>query len=96
MPLNYRLKQGDHVEIVTSAVADPNPSWLNFVETGRAKSAIKEFLKQQYKNTDYIKGKELVESRLKSLEVELKEVPNEIIDGALFNYEGIDTINRFT
>ncbi|QIW10448.1 bifunctional (p)ppGpp synthetase/guanosine-3',5'-bis(diphosphate) 3'-pyrophosphohydrolase [Francisella sp. LA112445] len=95
VPLNYRLKQGDHVEIVTSAVADPNPSWLNFVETGRAKSAIKEFLKQQYKNTDYIKGKELVESRLKSLEVELKEVPNEIIDGALFNYEGIDTINRF-
>ena len=95
MPLNYRLKQGDHVEIVTSAVADPNPSWLNCVETGRAKSAIKEFLKQQYKNTDYIKGKELVESRLKELEIELKEVPNEIIDGALFNYEGINTINRF-
>ncbi|MDE4984243.1 TGS domain-containing protein, partial [Francisella tularensis] len=32
-PLNYRLKQGDNVEIITSAIADPNPAWLKFVET---------------------------------------------------------------
>lgn len=95
VPLNYRLKQGDNVEIITSAIADPNPAWLNFVETGRAKSAIKEFLKQQYKNVDYIKGKEIIEGELKTLGVDLHDVPSEIIDGALFNYEGIDTINRF-
>ncbi|AIT08952.1 GDP diphosphokinase [Candidatus Francisella endociliophora] len=95
VPLNYRLKQGDNVEIITSAVADPNPAWLNFVETGRAKSAIKEFLKQQYRNVDYIRGKDIVEGELRLLGVELRDVPSEIIDGALFNYEGIDTINRF-
>lgn len=93
--LNYRLKQGDNVEIVTSAVADPNPAWLNFVETGRAKSAIKEFLKQQYENIDFIRGKDIVEGELRLLGVELRDVPGEIIDGALFNYEDIDTINRF-
>ncbi|MBK2114200.1 RelA/SpoT family protein, partial [Francisella orientalis] len=95
VPLNYRLKQGDNVEIVTSVVADPNPAWLEFAETSRAKSAIKDFLKQQYRNIDYIRGKDIVEGELRLLGVDLKEVPNEIIDGALFNYEGIDTINRF-
>ncbi|MEY8766323.1 MULTISPECIES: RelA/SpoT family protein [Francisella] len=95
VPLNYRLKQGDNIEIVTSAVADPNPAWLEFAETSRAKSAIKDFLKQQYKNIDYIRGKDIVEGELRLLGVDLREVPNEIVDGALFNYEGIDTINRF-
>jgi len=95
VPLNYRLKQGDNVEIITSAVAVPNPAWLEFAETSRAKSAIKDFLKQQYRNIDYIRGKDIVEGELRLLGVDLKEVPNEIVDGALFNYEGIDTINRF-
>lgn len=95
VPLNYRLKQGDNIEIITSAIADPNPAWLNFVETGRAKSSIKDFLNQQAKNLDYIRGKDIVEGELRLLGVELRDVPSEIIDGALFNYEGIDTVNRF-
>ncbi|QIV94358.1 RelA/SpoT family protein [Allofrancisella frigidaquae] len=93
--LNYRLKQGDNIEIVTSAVADPNPAWLDFVETGRAKSAIKDFLKQQYKNVNYITGKEFVESKLQEHNIDIKSIPNGIINGALFNYEGIETVNRF-
>lgn len=95
VPLNYRLNQGDNIEVVTSAIADPNPAWLKFVETGRAKTAIKDFLKDQYKNADYIKGKEIVEGMLKSSGIELRDIPSEIVDGALFNYEGIETINRF-
>ena len=93
--LNYRLNQGDNVEIITSAIADPNPAWLNFVETSRAKSAIKDFIKEQYKNVDYIRGKNIVEGELHLLGIELREIPSEIIDGALFNYAGIETINRF-
>ena len=93
--LNYRLNQGDNVEIVTSVIADPNPAWLNFVETSRAKSAIKDFIKEQHKNLDYIRGKDIVENELHLLGVELREIPSEIIDGALFNYAGIETINRF-
>ena len=93
--LNYRLNQGDNVEIITSSIADPNPTWLNFVETSRAKSAIKDFIKEQYKNIDYIRGKDIVEGELRLLGAELREIPSEIIDGALFNYAGIETINRF-
>ncbi len=95
VPLNYRLHQGDNVEIITSAIADPNAAWLNFVETIRAKSAIKDFIKEQYKNLDYIRGKDIVEGALRLRGVELKDIPSEIIAGALFNYAGIETLNRF-
>lgn len=95
VPLNHRLSQGDNIEIITSAIADPNPSWLKFVETGRAKTAIKDFLKDQYKNIDYIRGRDIVEGELRLAGIELRNIPSEIVDGALFNYEGIETINRF-
>ena len=95
VPLNYRLRQGDNIEIITSALADPNPYWLNFVETNRAKSAIKGFLKQQSQNIDYIRGRDIVYGELRLLGIEIKDIPSEIIEGALFNYEGIDSINKF-
>src|SRR5260370_12188974 len=45
MPLRTELKSGDQVEIMTSPTARPNPSWLNFVGTGKARSRIRHFLK---------------------------------------------------
>ena len=45
MPLRTELKNGDHVEILTSPTARPNPSWLSFVGTGKARSRIRHFLK---------------------------------------------------
>ena len=45
MPLRTELKNGDHVEILTSPTARPNPSWLSFVATGKARSRIRHFLK---------------------------------------------------
>ena len=45
VPLRTELKNGDVVEIVTAAVASPNPAWLGFVRTGRARSKIRHHLK---------------------------------------------------
>ncbi|MBB5191804.1 GTP pyrophosphokinase [Silvimonas terrae] len=45
VPLRSRLKSGDQVEVVTAAHAKPNPSWLTFVSTGKARSHIRHFLK---------------------------------------------------
>ena len=45
MPLRTELKNGDHVEILTAPTARPNPSWLSFVGTGKARSRIRHFLK---------------------------------------------------
>lgn len=44
-PLRTKLKSGDRVEIVTAPYAKPNPAWLSYVATGRARSHIRHFLK---------------------------------------------------
>ncbi len=44
-PLRTKLKSGDRVEIITAPYAKPNPSWLSYVATGRARSHIRHFLK---------------------------------------------------
>ena len=45
VPLRTELKSGDVVQIITSETATPNPAWLGFVKTGRARSKIRSFLK---------------------------------------------------
>ena len=45
MPLRTELKNGDQVEIITAAHANPNPAWLSYVRTGRARSKIRHFPK---------------------------------------------------
>ena len=45
MPLRSELNNGDVVEVVTSPHAQPNPAWLGFVKTGRARSKIRHYLK---------------------------------------------------
>ena len=45
VPLRTELRNGDRVEIITASHAKPNPLWLNYVITGRARSHIRHFLK---------------------------------------------------
>jgi GTP pyrophosphokinase len=45
VPLRTELRNGDVVEVITSSVASPNPAWLGFVRTGRARSKIRHHLK---------------------------------------------------
>ncbi|MCH7345063.1 bifunctional (p)ppGpp synthetase/guanosine-3',5'-bis(diphosphate) 3'-pyrophosphohydrolase [Pelomonas sp. CA6] len=45
VPLRTELRSGDVIEIVTATGASPNPAWLSFVRTGRARSKIRHFLK---------------------------------------------------
>ncbi|HJV06479.1 MAG TPA: bifunctional (p)ppGpp synthetase/guanosine-3',5'-bis(diphosphate) 3'-pyrophosphohydrolase [Chromobacteriaceae bacterium] len=45
VPLRSELRNGDTVEIITSTQAKPNPSWLTFVQSGRARSGIRNYLK---------------------------------------------------
>ena len=48
VPLRTELKNGDRVEIITAAHAKPNPPWLKFVVTGKARSHIRHFLKTMH------------------------------------------------
>mgnify|MGYP003348795273 FL=1 len=45
VPLRAELRNGDVVEVITSTVTAPNPAWLGFVRTGRARSRIRHYLK---------------------------------------------------
>ncbi|MES2714914.1 MAG: bifunctional (p)ppGpp synthetase/guanosine-3',5'-bis(diphosphate) 3'-pyrophosphohydrolase [Pseudomonadota bacterium] len=61
--LRTELKSGDVVEIVTAPGARPNPSWLNFVRTGRARSKIRHFLKtMEHEESSELGGKLLAQA----------------------------------
>ncbi|MEW6095462.1 MAG: bifunctional (p)ppGpp synthetase/guanosine-3',5'-bis(diphosphate) 3'-pyrophosphohydrolase [bacterium] len=47
VPLNYKLKSGDIVEIITSAKVKPHRDWLNTVRTSKARSRIRQFIKSE-------------------------------------------------
>ncbi len=69
MPLRTELKNGDHVEILTSPTARPNPSWLSFVATGKARSRIRHFLKGLQQKESAALGERLLDQALATLKV---------------------------
>lgn len=69
VPINYTLKNGDQVEILTSGKQKPNEDWLRFVVTSKAKSKIKDELKEDKK---FIadEGREIALRKLKQLKID--------------------------
>jgi GTP pyrophosphokinase len=76
MPLRTELKNGDRVEIITAAPAKPNPSWLNFVVTGKARSHIRHFLKTM----QYEESAQLGERLLTQALLALRSAPDKVSD----------------
>jgi RelA/SpoT family (p)ppGpp synthetase len=74
VPLRTELRNGDRVEIITASHAKPNPGWLQYVRTGKARSNIRHFLKtMQYEESAGL-GERLLEHALKSLKSTLTEI----------------------
>src|SRR5215831_8749413 len=69
LPLRTELNNGDHVEILTSPTARPNPSWLSFVGTGKARSRIRHFLKGLQQKESAALGERLLAQALAALKV---------------------------
>lgn len=63
VPISYKLRNGDQVEIITSAKQKPNIEWLNFVVTSKAKTKIKDTLKEE-KRTIAEDGKYILQRKL--------------------------------
>src|SRR6266404_16419 len=76
VPLRTELKSGDRVEIITAAHANPNPAWLNYVVTGKARSHIRHFLKTM----QYEESAQLGERLLNQALAALKSSPDRISD----------------
>ncbi|MBP6901182.1 MAG: bifunctional (p)ppGpp synthetase/guanosine-3',5'-bis(diphosphate) 3'-pyrophosphohydrolase [Burkholderiaceae bacterium] len=64
--LRTELKSGDVVEVITAPGARPNPSWLNFVRTGRARSKIRHFLKTLEQEESRALGEKLLAQALRA------------------------------
>ncbi len=69
VPINHVLKNGDQIEILTSAKQKPNEDWLRFVVSPKAKSKIRELLKED-KRSVAEEGKELLLRKLKHFKVD--------------------------
>ena len=69
-PLRTELHNGDNVEIVTAAHANPNPAWLNYVATGKARSHIRHFLKTLHYEESVGLGERLLEQALRALRID--------------------------
>ncbi|MBN8653981.1 MAG: bifunctional (p)ppGpp synthetase/guanosine-3',5'-bis(diphosphate) 3'-pyrophosphohydrolase [Cytophagales bacterium] len=69
VPINHVLKNGDQIEILTSSKQKANEDWLRFVISPKAKSKIKELLKEDKRNV-MEEGKELLARKLKQLKID--------------------------
>src|SRR5438477_2670168 len=86
MPLRTELKSGDQVEIITAPAARPNPSWLNFVGTGKARSRIRHFLKSLQHRESAALGERMLEQALASLKALSGSITAERWDALLREY----------
>jgi GTP pyrophosphokinase len=75
VPLKTQLENGETVEIVTQRGAHPNPSWVNFVTTAKARNAIRGYLKSLKRDEAQELGRRLINQELLSYSLSLKKVP---------------------
>jgi guanosine-3',5'-bis(diphosphate) 3'-pyrophosphohydrolase len=66
-PLRTELHNGDHVEIITAVQAKPNPAWLNYVVTGKARAHVRHFLKSMQSTESAHLGERMLNQALRAL-----------------------------
>ena len=101
VPLSHVLESGDQVDILTSETAKPNPNWLDYATTARARGKIKSALREDKKRLGE-EGKEILRRKLKQLKITLNEASiNELVNYFklktsldLFYRVGIGTIDN--
>jgi len=92
-PLRTQLETGQTVEVVTAPGAKPNPAWLNFVATAKARTHIRHYLKNLQKNEAVSLGQRLLERSLESFSVSLDQLPKSHTDRVVKNFK-LDTLDE--
>ena len=88
VPIEYEIKNGDRVEIITSQNSKgPSRDWLSMVKSTQARNKINQWFKQELKEDNIIKGKELISNYCKSKGIVLSEINKpEFVEKALRKY----------
>ncbi|MGB9826360.1 MAG: RelA/SpoT family protein, partial [Desulfofundulus sp.] len=95
VPLDYQLKNGDIVEILTSKnTVGPSRDWLNVVKTSHAKNRIRQWFKKEQREENVIKGREALEreARKQGVDVELLKGEKVLQFGRRFNLATIEDV----
>jgi len=74
VPLRAELRNGDRIEIITASHAKPNPAWLQYVRTAKARANIRHFLKTMQYDESAALGERLLEQALKGYGVAIGEI----------------------
>jgi len=80
--LRTPLRNGDRVEVLTDPEHQPNSSWLHFVVTGKARSAIRHYLKTQQREKSVALGRGMLERSLEGVGVPYTEIPDSALHDA--------------
>lgn len=81
--LSHGLSNGQTVSILTSPDANPNPAWLEFVKTGKARSNIRHFLKNQERKESVELGRQLLNQALQYFSLKLENIVPEVLEKML-------------
>ncbi|MCH9643448.1 MAG: bifunctional GTP diphosphokinase/guanosine-3',5'-bis pyrophosphate 3'-pyrophosphohydrolase [Gammaproteobacteria bacterium] len=79
-PLSTVLRSGQTVEVITSSRGVPDPAWLDFVVTSKARSGIRHFLKNQQRGQAVSLGQQMLDKFLASQSMALKKTPKAVMD----------------
>ncbi|HET8706037.1 MAG TPA: RelA/SpoT family protein, partial [Pseudomonadales bacterium] len=93
-PLSMPIQSGQTVQIITAPGASPNPAWLNFVITAKARSNIRHFLKHQQRSQSVELGRRLLDKVLSDLDLSLDKISEKSIKRVLqeSNFKAIEDL----
>jgi len=92
-PLSTLLISGQQIEIITAPGAQPNPAWLNFVVTGKARSKIRHYLKKQHREESVELGKRLVDKALHSYGLQIDSTTSPGLQ-LIVNQSHLESVNH--
>ena len=93
-PLSEPLQSGQTVEIITAPGTQPNPAWLSFVVTGKARSNIRHYLKNQKHSESVALGRRLLNKALAGFGTQIESITNENFESTLkqANLKSVDQL----
>ncbi|MDE1984797.1 MAG: bifunctional (p)ppGpp synthetase/guanosine-3',5'-bis(diphosphate) 3'-pyrophosphohydrolase [Gammaproteobacteria bacterium] len=94
VPLRTVLENGQSVEIITAARARPNPAWLNFVVTAKARASVRHYLKNLQREDAVQLGRRMLEQALAALSMKLGKISDAQFEGLVreFKLQNVDDL----